>query len=56
MESCAASDLRVGKLQARDEPLELIRRSIDAAKEIPGALLASGCGTDQLAAGNARQV
>jgi len=29
--------------------LELIRRSIDAARDIPGALLASGCGTDQLA-------
>ena len=25
--------------------LELIRRSIDAAKDIPGAFLASGCGT-----------
>ena len=29
--------------------LELIRRSIDAAKDIPGAFLASGAGTDQLA-------
>jgi hypothetical protein len=28
--------------------LELIRRSLDAAKEIPGALVASGCGTDHL--------
>lgn len=28
--------------------LELIRRSIDAAKDIPGAFLASGCGTDHL--------
>ncbi|HEY1365152.1 MAG TPA: dihydrodipicolinate synthase family protein [Xanthobacteraceae bacterium] len=28
--------------------LELIRRSIDAAKDTPGALLASGAGTDQL--------
>jgi hypothetical protein len=29
--------------------LELIRRSLDAAKDMPGALIASGCGTDQLA-------
>ena len=29
--------------------LELIRRSIDAARDHPGALLASGCGTDHLA-------
>jgi uncharacterized protein DUF993 len=29
--------------------LELIRRSLDAAKDSPGALIASGCGTDQLA-------
>jgi hypothetical protein len=28
--------------------LELIRRSIDAAKDVPGALVASGCGTDHL--------
>ena len=28
--------------------LELIRRSIEAAKDIPGAFLASGCGTDHL--------
>ncbi|AYQ29948.1 dihydrodipicolinate synthase family protein [Polaromonas sp. SP1] len=28
--------------------LELIRRSLDAAKEMPGALVASGCGTDHL--------
>ena len=28
--------------------LELIRRSIDAARDVPGALLASGAGTDQL--------
>lgn len=28
--------------------LELIRRSIDAASDIPGALVASGCGTDHL--------
>src|SRR3954462_5283242 len=26
--------------------LELIRRSLDAAKDMPGALVASGCGTD----------
>ena len=28
--------------------LELIRHSLDAAKDIPGALVASGCGTDHL--------
>ncbi len=28
--------------------LELIRRSLDAARDVPGALLASGCGTDHL--------
>ncbi len=28
--------------------LELIRRSLDAAKDMPGALIASGCGTDHL--------
>jgi hypothetical protein len=28
--------------------LELIRRSLDAAKDHPGALVASGCGTDHL--------
>jgi len=28
--------------------LELIRRSIDAAQDMPGALVASGCGTDHL--------
>jgi hypothetical protein len=28
--------------------LELIRRSLDAAKDFPGALIASGCGTDHL--------
>jgi len=27
---------------------ELIKRSIEASKEVPGAFLASGCGTDQL--------
>jgi hypothetical protein len=30
--------------------LELIRRSLDAARHVPGALVASGCGTDHLAA------
>src|SRR5688572_28924708 len=29
--------------------LELIRRTLDAAKDVPGALVASGCGTDHLA-------
>jgi hypothetical protein len=29
--------------------LELIGRSLDAAKDMPGALIASGCGTDHLA-------
>ncbi|MEO8280971.1 MAG: dihydrodipicolinate synthase family protein [Ideonella sp.] len=28
--------------------LQLIRRSLDAARDVPGALVASGCGTDQL--------
>jgi hypothetical protein len=28
--------------------LELIRRSVDAARDFPDALIASGCGTDQL--------
>ncbi len=36
--------------------LELIGRSIDAAKDVPGALLASGCGTDHLAPEDARSV
>src|SRR4029453_11546792 len=31
--------------------LELIRRSIDAAKDFPGALLGSGAGTDHLEPG-----
>ena len=31
--------------------LELIRRSLDAARDIPGAVLASGAGTDHLAPG-----
>jgi hypothetical protein len=29
--------------------LELIRRSLDAARDVPGAIVASGCGTDHLA-------
>ena len=36
--------------------LELIGRSIDAAKDMPGAFLASGCGTDHLAVDDARSV
>jgi hypothetical protein len=36
--------------------LELIRRSLDAAKDHPGALVASGCGTDHLAADEATSV
>lgn len=36
--------------------LELIRRSLDAAKDHPGAFLASGCGTDHLAPESARGV
>ncbi len=36
--------------------LELIRRSIDAARDVPGALLASGCGTDHLAPDEARGI
>jgi hypothetical protein len=36
--------------------LELIGRSLDAARDVPGALIASGCGTDQLAAEAARGV
>jgi hypothetical protein len=28
--------------------LELIRRSLDASRDVPGALVASGCGTDHL--------
>jgi hypothetical protein len=31
--------------------LELIRRSLDAARDVPGALIACGAGTDHLAAG-----
>jgi Protein of unknown function (DUF993) len=36
--------------------LELIRRSIDAARDTPGALLASGCGTDHLAPDDAKSI
>ncbi len=36
--------------------LELIRRSIDAARDVPGAFLASGCGTDHLAADDAGSI
>jgi hypothetical protein len=36
--------------------LELIRRSIDASRDVPGALLASGCGTDHLAPEDATSV
>lgn len=36
--------------------LELIRRTLDAAQDLPGALVASGCGTDHLAAGAAHSV
>jgi hypothetical protein len=36
--------------------LELIGRSIDAARDVPGAFLASGCGTDHLAADDARSI
>jgi hypothetical protein len=36
--------------------LELIRRSIDASRDVPGAFLASGCGTDHLAPDAARSV
>jgi hypothetical protein len=36
--------------------LELITRSIDAARDVPGAFLASGCGTDHLAPEDAKSV
>jgi len=36
--------------------LELIRRSIDASRDVPGAFLASGCGTDHLAPEEAKTV
>ncbi len=36
--------------------LELIARSVEASRSVPGALLACGCGTDQLAPEAARHV
>jgi len=36
--------------------LELIRRSLDAARDVPGALVASGCGTDHLVLDEVRSV
>lgn len=36
--------------------LELIRRSIDAAQDVPGALVASGCGTDHLVLDDVKSV
>ncbi|KTT21074.1 dihydrodipicolinate synthase family protein [Pseudacidovorax intermedius] len=36
--------------------LELIRRSIDASRDVPGAFLASGCGTDHLDLAEVRSV
>ncbi|MEK7946700.1 dihydrodipicolinate synthase family protein [Pigmentiphaga sp. YJ18] len=36
--------------------LELIRRSLDAARDVPGARVASGCGTDHLAPEDARSI
>lgn len=36
--------------------LELIRRSLEAAKDMPGALVASGCGTDHLLLENVKTV
>ncbi|MDR6535031.1 dihydrodipicolinate synthase family protein [Variovorax soli] len=36
--------------------LTLIRRTLDAAKDVPGALVASGCGTDQLSLIDAKGV
>jgi hypothetical protein len=36
--------------------LELIRRSLDAARDMPGALIASGCGTDHLVLENVKSV
>ena len=36
--------------------LELIRRSLDAARDVPGAIIASGCGTDHLAPEDAKSV
>ena len=34
--------------------LELIRRSLEAARDVPGALIACGAGTDHLAPGSGR--
>jgi hypothetical protein len=36
--------------------LELIRRSLDAARDTPGALIACGCGTDHLAPDGAHDI
>jgi hypothetical protein len=36
--------------------LELIRRTLDAARDVPGGLVASGAGTDQLAPDDARSL
>jgi hypothetical protein len=36
--------------------LELIGRSLDAAKNVPGAMVASGCGTDHLELSDVRRV
>ncbi len=36
--------------------LELISRSLDASRDVPGARIASGCGTDHLAPEDARSV
>lgn len=36
--------------------LELIRRSLDAARDVPGALVASGCGTDHLILNDVKSV
>jgi hypothetical protein len=36
------------------EALELIRRTLEDTRDIPGALIFSGCGTDQLAPADAR--
>jgi hypothetical protein len=38
------------------DSLELIQRSAAAARDVPGALLASGCGTDQLAIEDAKSL
>jgi len=36
--------------------LELIRRSLAAARDVPGAIVASGCGTDHLDLGRMRRI